>query len=58
MTIRTPEIAAEAGRLCEAAKGLPQDKAAIAAMMAESFINGMDVQARLTADSLQQRPQA
>ena len=47
----------EAGRLCEAAKDLPQDKAAIAAMMADAFINGMRVQQIMTTDSAPEEAQ-
>lgn len=47
----------EAGKLCDAATGMPQDKAAIAAMMTEAFINGMNMQERLTADTALQRAQ-
>lgn len=55
MRVESTKGAAEAGKLCEAAKGLPQDKAAIAAMMAEAFINGMNMQERLAADTGPQR---
>ena len=58
MAIRTVESVAEAGKLCEAVKGLPWSKAEIAAMMAESFINGMHVQERMTADTAPQQAQA
>lgn len=58
MAIRTAESAAEAGKLCEAVKGLPQDKATLAAMMADAFINGMNMQERLSADNTPQRAQA
>ena len=57
MEIRTTESVAVIERLCEATKGLSQEKAAIAAMVAESFINGMHTQERLTADSTPQQAQ-
>ena len=58
MQARTTESFREAGKLYGAATGMPQDKAAIAAMMAEAFINGMNMQERLTAGNEPQRAQA
>ena len=58
MQARTTESFREAGKLYGAATGMPQDKAAIAAMMAEAFINGMNMQKRLTAGNEPQQPQA
>ncbi len=57
MTTYTSESVSTAGKLCRGVTGLPQNKAAIAAMMAEAFVNGMRAQERLTCDSAAQRPQ-
>ena len=51
MNTYTTTSVTEAGRLCKEAAGMPQDKAAIAAMMAEAFINGMKVQLILSAQT-------
>ena len=40
-------------KLCNAAAGLPQDKSAIAALMTDAFINGMNMQTRLTTAAAQ-----
>lgn len=58
MLTRTAENIKEAGKLYDAVSGMPLDKAAIAAMMADAFINGMNMQARLDADGTPQRTQA
>ena len=46
--VHTEERIAASGRICDAAKDLTKDKAALAAMMAEAFINGMNAQDLMT----------
>lgn len=55
MTTYTTASVTDAGRLCKEAAGMPQDKAAIAAMIAEAFINGMKVQLMLSAPAHPQK---
>jgi len=47
----TAEQALEASRLYALIQKVPQDKLAIAIMMAEAFINGMTMQERLAAQA-------
>ena len=58
MQARTTESFREAGKLYGAATGMPQDKAAIAALLAAAFINGMNLLVRLSAGNEPQQPQA
>lgn len=53
---RTPENLTVAGKLLEAMAGVPLDKALIASVAAEAFINGMNAHERLTTDSAPERP--
>ena len=50
--------AAEGVLFYDTLKSVPEDKQDIVAMMAEAFINGMNMQERLTAGNGPQQPQA
>lgn len=58
METRITERIEAAGKLCGITAGMPQDKAAMAAMMTDAFINGMRAQERLTAGNEPRRAQA
>lgn len=45
----TPELVAEGGQLFDLIGSTPRDKQVIAAIIAETFINGMAAQERLAA---------
>lgn len=46
-----------ASRLCAATVGMPEGKAALAALVSEAFLNGMTAQERLTCDSAPEQGQ-
>ena len=54
----TAQQAAEGVLFYDTLKSVPEDKQDIVAMMAEAFINGMNMQERLTAGNEPQQPQA
>lgn len=49
--VYTTDALSAASRLCAATVGMPEGKAALAALVSEAFINGMAAQERLTSDS-------
>lgn len=56
--IHTPEFVAEAVPLISVLKSAQPSKQAIAAAIAEAFINGMNVQAQLNSPAPVERPSA